>query len=311
VAELGPARPRTRFGLRLRGTAGIPEQAAEAERLGYDYVCMGEHVFSPGPSANAFVSLAAAAGATSRIGLLSAVALVPLYPPALLAKMAAVLDETSAGRFSLGVGVGGEHEAEFRAIGVPLSERGARTDEALEVITRLLTGEPVHYAGRWTTLTGERFDPRPVRPGGLPVWVAGRSIAAMRRAGRFGSVWLPYLLTPERIADGLRTVRAEADAAGRPGAVTGGCYVFVTCYPDGNKARRLAGETVAGKYPKSDARKVGRYPVAGTPRECADQLREYVAAGAAQLILNLAAPPDDYAAMRELVAREVMPELRT
>jgi probable F420-dependent oxidoreductase len=309
MAEGAAAPQRVLFGLRLSGVTGIAEQAAAAERLGYDYVGIGEHVFSPGPSANAFVSLGVAAGATARIGLLSAVTLVPLYPPTLLAKMAAVLDDASGGRFNLGVGVGGEHAAEFRGVGVPVAERGARTDEALQVVTRLLGGEPVHYAGRWTQLNGERFLPPPGRPD-LPIWVAGRSPAAIRRAGRFGHVWLPYLLGPDRLGEGLRAVRAEADAAGRPGAVVGGCYVFVTTYADGAMARRIAAEMVAGKYPASRPEKVARYAVAGTPTECAAQLREYAAAGAERLIVNLAAPPDHYAAMRHVIAAEVIPEVQ-
>ena len=71
-----------------------------------------------------------------------------------MAKQVAVLDVVSDGRFSLGIGVGGEFPKEFDAVGVPVKERGARTDEALAVINKLLTEKDVHFDGRFTKLGG-------------------------------------------------------------------------------------------------------------------------------------------------------------
>src|ERR1035441_3565929 len=107
----------------------------------------GGHVLFPGPVCTAFVTLAAAAAVTERIRLLSAVTLLPVYPMVLAAKMAASLDLVSHGRFELGVGVGGEYPPEFAASGVPVGGRGARTDEALAVLVRLLSGERVTAEG--------------------------------------------------------------------------------------------------------------------------------------------------------------------
>src|SRR4051812_24873113 len=175
-----PAAP-LEIGIGLRGSAGVAARAALVERLGFDAVHCGEHVFFHGPVPNALIALSVAAGATTTIRLLSAVVLAPLYPAALLAKMAGELDVASGGRFRLGVGVGGEHEPEFRAVGVPRTQRGARTDEALEVARRLFSGGPVTYEGRWAQLDGLRLDPPPATPGGPEIWVAGRREAAQRR----------------------------------------------------------------------------------------------------------------------------------
>ena len=87
----------------------LPAEARAAEEAGYDGVATGEHLFFHGPVTNAFVSLAAAAGATTRIRLLSSLTVLPLYPAALAAKLAATLDQVSGGRFDMGVGVGGEY----------------------------------------------------------------------------------------------------------------------------------------------------------------------------------------------------------
>ena len=166
------------FGLGLRGLAGVGQEATVAESAGFDYVFCGEHMFFHAETANAFISLAAAAAATTRIQLLSAVTLLPVYPAAIVAKMASVLDVISEGRFHLGVGVGGEFPPEFAAAGVPVRERGARADESLEVISRLFRGEPVDFDGRWASLDGLALSPG---PGGPAARRSGSPAVATRR----------------------------------------------------------------------------------------------------------------------------------
>lgn len=122
--------------------------ASAAEDAGFDGVC--KHLFFHGATPNAFVALAAAAGATNRVRLLSSLTLLPLYPSALAVKLAATLDQVSNGRFDFGIGVGGELPDEFTAAGVGVRERGRRTDEALDVITCLFSGEPMDFDGPYT-----------------------------------------------------------------------------------------------------------------------------------------------------------------
>ena len=95
------------FGIGLRRLDNVSDDAKIAEDLGYSYICAGEHVFFYGPINNGLIALAAAAGATSSIKLISTITLVPLYPPAMLAKQVATLATISGNRFNLGVGVGG------------------------------------------------------------------------------------------------------------------------------------------------------------------------------------------------------------
>src|SRR5882757_352164 len=109
----------------------VATEARWAEAAGFDQVAIGEHLFFHGPTTNGFVALAAAAGGTERIRLLSALTIAPVYPLAVLAKLVASLDQASAGRFDFGVGVGGEYPPEFVAAGVDVRERGARTEEQL------------------------------------------------------------------------------------------------------------------------------------------------------------------------------------
>src|SRR5215472_13721564 len=158
----------------------VPEAARLAENLGYDYLCSGEHMMFHGPVPNSLITLAVAAGVTSRIKLMSTVVLLPLYTPMVLAKMTSVLDVASEGRYHMGIGVGGEFPKEFEACGVPVKQRGSRSNEALEIITRLWTEKDVSFDGRYSKFSGVTLDPQPIQRPHPPIWVAGRKEPAMR-----------------------------------------------------------------------------------------------------------------------------------
>lgn len=291
--------------------AEVVSTARRAEEQGFDFLACGEHVFFNVPATNAFVCLAAAAGATERIGLLSAVTLLPLYPAALAAKMIATLDRVSHGRFELGVGVAGEYPAEFAACGVPVTERGARTDEALALLRRLFTGEPVTFDGRYARVDGERLAPQPTRPGGPPVWIGGRRPAAMRRAGRYANVWLPYLVTPQRLADSLATVREAAVEHGRDQRdVRGAILCWSVVDSDARWARRAAVEATGTMYAQDFEPMADRYLVTGKPAEVIERLTEYADAGAESVLLGPACPDEDRPRVIDTFANEVLPALR-
>lgn len=288
----------------------VPDIAREVEAYGFDLLACGEHVFFHGPTPNAFIALAAAAGATTRLRLLSALTIVPVYPPALAAKMIATLDGVANGRFEFGVGVGGEFPAEFEACGVPVGERGSRTDEGLTVISRLLSGKPVSFAGRHTVLDGQRLQPPPVQRPRPPVWIGGRREASMRRAGRYGDGWLPYLITPERLASGMSAVRAEAAASGRAaGDVRGGVFCWAATAADGAWARRTVADTVSAMYQQDLRPRAGQYLVGGTPAEVAARLGEYAEAGAETVVFAPACENDDFSRVVRTFAEDVLPGL--
>src|SRR5438309_10800278 len=119
---------------------------------------------------------------TSRLRLGTALCLPALRPPAISAKITATLDVLSGGRLVFGVGVGGENPKEFEASGVAHRERGARVDEGIEVLRALWRDTPATFKGRFTSFDAVSIDPKPVQPGGPPIWVGGRSDAALARA---------------------------------------------------------------------------------------------------------------------------------
>ncbi|MFA5632029.1 MAG: LLM class flavin-dependent oxidoreductase [Porticoccaceae bacterium] len=281
--------------------------AREIERLGYDYFAAGEHVAFNVPASNSFISLAAAAGATTRIRLINAVAQVPVYPAALLAKLSAALDVASAGRFELGVGVGGEYPDEYEACGVPVRERGARTDEALEVITRLLREDDVSFAGRFNRMQGITIDPKPVQTP-LPLWVSGRKDVAMRRAARRGSGWLPYMYTPEMVQRSLETIAAQRSAELPP--IEAGLLIWGAVHSDAATARQMVAASLQRTYDQDFNRFVDAYCFAGTPEQVISQLTRHVAVGVRTIILSFACPEPQVNASRSLFTEHVLPALR-
>ncbi len=298
------------FGIGLRRQHALVDDARLAESLGYQFVSTGEHVFFYGDVANGLIALAAAAGATQRIQLMSAITLVPVYPPALLAKQVATLDVVSGGRFHLGVGVGGEYPKEFEACGVPVNERGARTNEALRVMRQLWREDEVTFNGQFTTLSGVTLMPKPIRQPHPPIWVSGRTDAAMKRCARYGTGWLPYMYTPQRLASSLQSIAAYASDVAREQPIAPGLFIFFAVHEDRERARQMAIERLSAQYNQDFSALAGKYALAGSPDDCVARLREYIEAGAQTVILNSACPEDYVAENERLMAAEVLPVLR-
>jgi len=237
--------------------------------------------------------------------------LVPLYPAALLAKLGAALDVASNGRFMMGVGVGGEFPNEFEACGVPVKQRGARTDEALEVLHRTWTATDVTFHGRYTTLNHFSLKPLPIQKPRPPIWVSGRKEAAMRRAARHADGWLPYMYTPEQLAASLNTIEREATAGGRPpGSVTPGIFVFTAVHEDDARGKQMVIDKLSVQYAQDFSKIAGRYTVAGSPDNCRARLREYIDAGARFIFLSSACPDDYIERNLEMIADTLVKPLR-
>lgn len=193
--------------------ASVLRAARRAEELGFDHVAVGNRLLESGfgLDTDPFVLLAAVAGATTRLRLLTSVLVAPYYPALILANQAATLDVVSGGRLILGVGTGWNPD-EFAALGMPVRERGARTDDHLAAAELLWSASrPADFAGRFTRLRGARLGVPPVTPGGPPVWVGGQSDAALRRALRFGAGWYGSGADAADVEDVHRRLRALAD----------------------------------------------------------------------------------------------------
>jgi len=297
-------------GLEVGLVVGDMAQVGELEELSIDSLWVGGHVASPNPTPEAMVQLARLSALAHRVTIGTAILLLPLYPPAIVAKQIADLDRATNGRIILGVGVGGEYPAEFRACEVPLSERGPRTDEAIGLLRRLWSAEEITHEGRFYRLDAVRIHPSPTRPGGPPIIVAGRQPAAMRRAATLGDGWMPYLYSPRRYAESVTTVcQAAADIGRDLVGFAWMVFVFVSVHDDAGVAQEQAARFLGGTYRQDFRAYVDRVAAAGTPDQVATRLQEYVDAGARHLIIVPCATGDRVAMTNQIVG-EIVPRLR-
>jgi alkanesulfonate monooxygenase SsuD/methylene tetrahydromethanopterin reductase-like flavin-dependent oxidoreductase (luciferase family) len=155
------------------------------------------------------ITLAVAAGATERIGLMPSVLLAPLRSAALLAKEAASLDALSGGRLTLGLGIGGR-EDDYQAVGMSFADRGRRFDEQLATMKRVWAGEPL------SDDIGP-IGPPPVQPGGPPLLIGGFGSAALRRVGRWGEGFIGTVVDPATAQQFYEQAVTAWHAAERPG----------------------------------------------------------------------------------------------
>jgi probable F420-dependent oxidoreductase len=292
--------------------AGDLARVARLEALPIDSLWTGGHVASVNPSPEAMMSIARLSAVTERVRIGTSILLLPLYAPAIVAKQFADLDNATGGRMVLGVGIGGEYPAEFRACQIPIQERGRRTDEAIGLIRRLWTAEAITHDGPLYPMDDVKVHPAPVQPGGPPIVVAGRKEPAMRRAARLGDGWMPYLYSPRRYAASVDTIRRMASDAGRDLHDFGWyVWIFVNVDPDGDRAREGAARTMGGSYHQDFTQMVDSVAAAGTPDEVRRTLQAFVDAGARHFIFMPAAGPhgDPDRIVRALVD-DVMPAVR-
>jgi probable F420-dependent oxidoreductase len=305
----------------LMGAAALPEPErrwlAAAERLSIESIWQGGHLLPRHPTGEAITRLALMTAWTERVRVGTAILLLPLYHPVVVAKQIADLDAWSGGRVSVGVGVGGEFTEEFGAVGVPVAERGARTDEAMQVLRSLWSGDRVTHHGRFFTLDDVQL--LPVVPPGAgpaatrahrpPLIVAGRKERAMRRAARLGNGWMPYLVSAGAYARSVRTIRDDAEDAGRDlSGFEWMIYVYCSVRRDGDRARNDVATFLGGAYGDKPGAMLDRIAPAGTPEEVAARLQDYVDAGARHIIVS-PATPDDSLEVITLAAEEVLPRL--
>ena len=261
-------------------------QVGELEASAVDSLWAGGHVASRNPGQEAMVALARLSSITQRVRVGTSVLLLPLYPPAIIAKQVADLDRLTGGRITLGVGIGGEYPAEFEACQVPLGERGARTNEAIDLMRKLWTAEEVDHDGPFFPMRRVRIHPAPVQAGGPRIIVGGRKEPAMRRAALRGNGWMPYLYSPRRYAKSVATIREFAAKANRNLDGFEWCaFVFTNAHPDRERAREEAAKFLGGNYAQNFDEMIGSVAAVGSPDEVRARLQQFVNVGARHLIL--------------------------
>ncbi len=210
-----------------KGENGAPEalarRARAAEDAGFESIWVGDHIALPldapddahDPRLEALVALAHLAAVTKRVRLGAGVIILPQRQPVLLAKQLTSIDVLSGGRLIVGLGVG-YLEAELRALGASLAERGARTDESIAAMLALWDEPVPEFEGRFVSFSGVLQRPRPVQRPHPPLVIGGESPAAYRRARAAGG-WYGWEHTPEQIAATREQLGPDVEITLTPG----------------------------------------------------------------------------------------------
>ena len=292
--------------IRLDADAGANVRIAKrAEELGYNSVWASDHVVIPEKRAGMFTDefhdpfmlLSSIAAGTSRIIIGTSVIILPYRNPLVTAKMAATLDVLSGGRLIFGVGPGWMRE-EFEALGVPFESRGRMTDEYMKVIKELWQSERPEFHGEFVDFSNVGFYPKPVQTPGPPVWVAGASRHAVRRAALLGDGWQPTAVSPGDVRAGMDELRRIAAEAGRG---LGG-FTFSL-----RNRLRLTDDAEAPK-PGIGA---PAFTLTGSVSRVRDYVAEYIKDGVSHILFDPdAGDLDEYYGIMETAAEEIMPGFR-
>jgi alkanesulfonate monooxygenase SsuD/methylene tetrahydromethanopterin reductase-like flavin-dependent oxidoreductase (luciferase family) len=205
---------------RFSDPRAVVKIAQIAEAAGWEGVWLWDHLVFPWPVGDPWITLAAVAGATQSLKLITGVAPLPRYRPHLLARMLTSLDLLSGGRVIFGTGLG--IPSDFTPFGEPESAktRAAMTDEGLDLLAQLWSGEAVKHQGQFYQAQDVQFQPTPVQHPRIPVWIGGDSPAALRRAARWDG-WIMGVIdeqcrvtkSPDQIAAQVATIRQQRSSS--------------------------------------------------------------------------------------------------
>jgi probable F420-dependent oxidoreductase len=319
-----PLEPRLRIGVQTMHRRSEPAQGPWTPTIdelqthvqlidgcGYDSLWVGDHVAFTTPILDPLLQLAQAAVLSRRLVLGTAVYLVPLRPPGLIAKMVSSLDHVTEGRLIFGVGAGGEFPKEFELCGVPVSERGSRLTESMEVLRKIWTGGQVSHQGRHFQFGEVSMQPPPRQRGGPPMWCGGRSDAALARAAKLADGWISYVVTPAMFAESIATITRFAAGCERRMTSFGTAHLlFLRIDDDPAEAFRAANQCLSVRYAMDFSKPTRRYAALGRPADIAAQVRAFHDAGARHLVLDFVGPCEDRHRQIERFAADVMPLIK-
>ena len=252
------------------------------EAGGVDSIWQTDRLISTEPVLECMSVMAALAGRTRRLKFGMNVLSLAQRDPVLVAKQCATIDVLSEGRLLPAFGIGSPRGPEWRTLSLDTRTRGARMDEALEVVRRLWREEKVDFAGAHFHLQGASISPKPVQAE-LPLWIGGSSDAAIRRTGRYGTGWQAGLDSIEDIARIIPAIKQAAAAAGR--AIDEDHYGAGLAFHFGSASDPGVADAQA-RFTRVLGRDMPSYFAIGDGAAILARIDELVAAGASKFILR-------------------------
>lgn len=262
----------------VAGRGRLSELTSAVASAGIDHITVGDHVsFANGHGVDGLIQAAALLSSHPTLAVQTGVYLLGLRHPATVARQLATISLLAPGRFTFGVGVGGDDPHELELCGVDPRTRGARTTEALDAVGRLLTGEVITFRGRFFEFTEAAIRPKP--DPAIPVLVGGRADAALERTARFGNGWLALWVSPRRFAAATESIRAGASEAGRSVESWRHTLQLWASFDDSREAAVNRIRPVMQRSYGMEFERFERYTVCGPPADVAAALEPYLAVG--------------------------------
>ena len=281
------------------------EYVDACEDLDIDSLWLSDRIVSEAMNVEPMIALSFIAARTKKLKFGTSVLALPLRNPTVLAKEVATLDFLSGGRSLPAVGLGTEEEREYEACGTRRSQRVGRTEEAIQIMRLLWSQDSVTFHGRYYTLNDVSVHPKPVQAELPPVWIGGRTEAALRRTARVGDGWLVSQATPDEVGDGVAKIKAWAEEYGNDieDDHYGALFSFsIADTPEA--AREQAAPYMIRRRADVD---YDAFSAFGSPDDVAALIDRYIEGGATKFVARPACPPEQMMAQLELLGREVVP----
>lgn len=284
------------------------EIAKSAEILGFDSIWASDHVVMPEKHLGSFsevfydpfMLLSYIAAETSSIKLGTSVIILPYRNPVVVAKMIATLDQLSEGRVVFGVGPGWMRE-EYDALSVPFSKRGARTNEYIEAIKELWISDEPSYDGEFCSFSNIKFYPKPLQKPHPPIFIAGASDYAIKRAVEYGNGWQPTWVSPQDVKEGISKLKNIAEEKGKD--------LSSFTYSVRNRLDIVGSDYNSVKDRGAEVDDPP-YLLRGTAPEITEYIRQYKNLGVSHIVLDPACESlDDLFSNMETVSREIIPAI--
>ena len=307
--EFGVALPNFNFGANpssehIVGVAEVAEECGYISVMTSDHILVGTEYPRYGNLYESLITLTWIAARTTTIQVGTSILVLPMRNALLAAKQLATLDAFSGGRVIVGVGIGW-NEQEYGFVGAPFRHRGRLLDESICVLRNLWNEERPVFRGDFYEYDESLCDPKPVRAGGLPIWVGGNSEAAIKRAAAIGDAWHGDEVMPDDFERGIDQMRTLARENGRE-APAATVRFTVDLFEAVGIRRASAG--VAGHYMGEES-EIG---MSGSFEQIRDFLRRYRDLGTTDFICQFEHDtPEQHMQFVRIFADEVMHELTT
>ena len=273
--------------------SGLYQIAERAEALGFHSVWVGDSLTAR-PRIDALTTLAAIGARTERVRLGTAIFLAALRHPIMLAYQLASLDWMTGGRVDLGVGYGRPKEPatqhEFHILGLDPGARMKMSEELVQIMRRLWRENDVAYDGKFTRFEHVTIEPKPIQPGGVPIWLASNNVEpGLKRVGRLADAWINNIKSAELFGECWQKIQNYAADAGRdPASIHSSIYFTLAA---GGKDAVVEGQQFLAEYYKRSYEAVANSMlcVTGSWDKVIDWIENYIEQGARTVVLRFAA----------------------